>query len=182
MKTINVATLVLLVLAPAARAQVAECINQAVSAHLSAPGDRTRLMHGLTVATPNRTGVSDCTGSGAVTLLPGDDPFSRYFFPPELVMAHQQEIALTDRQRVAIQDSMKEAQSKFVDMQFKMTALVETLQQLLRPAAVDEAKVLDQVDRVLSLERDIKRAQVTLMIRIKNQLTESQQATLTKLR
>lgn len=182
MKTIDLATLALLALAPAARAQVASCSDQAVSAHLSAPGDRTRLLHVLTVATKTRTAVPDCTPSMTLASLPGDDPFSRYFFPPELVMAHQQEIALTDRQRVAIQDSMKEAQSKFVDMQFKMTALVETLQQLLRPAAVDEAKVLDQVDRVLSLERDIKRAQVTLMIRIKNQLTESQQATLTKLR
>ena len=182
MKTINRAIVALLALAPAARAQSATCIDQAVSAHLSVPGDRARLRHVLTVATKTRTAVPDCTASVALVSLPGDDPFSRYFFPPELVMAHQQEIALTDRQRLTIQESMKEAQSKFVDMQFKMTALVETLQQLLRPAAVDEAKVLDQVDHVLSLEREIKRAQVTLMIRIKNQLTESQQATLTKLR
>ena len=111
-----------------------------------------------------------------------EDPLARYLFPPELVMAHQQAIKLTDRQRSAIQDAMKEAQGKFVDVQFKMSAETERLQQLIQPASVDEAKVLEQIDRVLAVERDVKHAQLTLMIRIKNQLTEQQQAALGQLR
>jgi len=104
------------------------------------------------------------TKMGAGRPLAGDDPLARYLFPPELVMAHQQEISLTDRQQAAIQLAMKEAQ------------------RLVQPTSADEAKVLEQVDRVLTVEREIKHAQLTLMIRIKNQLTEQQQTALGKLR
>lgn len=123
----------------------------------------------------------DCP-SPAVENAPGDDPLARFLFPPELVMAHQQEISLTDRQRSGIQEAMKDAQGRFIDAQFKMSGEVEKMQRLIRSTTVDEAKVLEQVDRVLAVERDVKRAQLGLMVRIKNQLTESQQATLNKLR
>jgi TonB-dependent SusC/RagA subfamily outer membrane receptor len=109
---------------------------------------------------------------------PGDDPFARYLFPPELVMSNQQTINLTDRQRTAIQDAMKEAQGKFLDLQFKMSGEGEKLQRLLQGSTIDESKLLEQVDRVLTFERDIKHAQLTLMARIKNQLTEQQQVEL----
>jgi Spy/CpxP family protein refolding chaperone len=42
--------------------------------------------------------------------------------------------------------------------------------------------VLDEVDRILNLEREIKRAQVGLMVRIKNMLTPAQQAKLSDIR
>jgi len=110
------------------------------------------------------------------------DPLSRYLFPPELVMANQQAINLTDRQRQSLQQAMKDAQGKFIDLQFRMSTEVENLQRLIQPANVDETRVLDQVDRVLSVEREVKRAQLSLMIRIKNLLTEQQQARLSVLR
>jgi Spy/CpxP family protein refolding chaperone len=47
---------------------------------------------------------------------------------------------------------------------------------------VDETAVLDEVDRILNLEREIKRAQVGLMVRIKNTLTPQQQAKLAEFR
>jgi Spy/CpxP family protein refolding chaperone len=121
---------------------------------------------------------SECGATGGAP----EDPLARFLFPPELVMAHQQEINLTDRQRNAIRDAIKDAQAKFVDMQFQMSAETEKLQRLIQSTSPDEPRVLDQVDRLLSIERDVKRAQITLMIRVKNQLTEEQQATLNKLR
>jgi len=112
----------------------------------------------------------------------GDDPLGRYFFPPELIMANQQAIDLTDRQRAAIVDAIKDAQGKFVDLQFRMTSEMERLQRLLQGTSADEARVLEQLDRVLTLERDVKRAQIGLMIRIKNELTDQQQTALQRLR
>jgi Heavy-metal resistance len=113
---------------------------------------------------------------------PGEDPLARYLFPPELVMANQQAIGLTESQRNQLQEAMMNAQGKFIGLQFKMTSEVETLQRLLQPSNVDESKVLEQVDRVLAVEREIKRAQLSLVIRIKNLLTEKQQAQLAALR
>jgi Spy/CpxP family protein refolding chaperone len=112
----------------------------------------------------------------------GEDPFAKFFYPPELVMAHQGEIGLTDRQRSAITELLKDAQGKFLDMQFKMSAEAEKLGQTIQGSTVDEAKVLAQVDQVLTLEREVKRAQVSLLVRIKNQLSAEQQAQLAKLR
>ena len=111
-----------------------------------------------------------------------EDPLARYLFPLELVMAHQQAIGLTERQRMAIQQAVKDAQGKFVDVQFAMSGEMEKLQRLLQGTSPDESDVLDQVDRVLSLEREVKRAQLALMVRIKNQLTDQQQAALQRLR
>jgi len=113
---------------------------------------------------------------------PGGDPLARYLFPPELIMANQRAINLTDAQRNSLQQVMADAQSKFIAVQFKMSGEVEKLQSLLQGSTVDEAKVLDQVDRVLGVERDAKRTQLSLMIRIKNLLTQRQQEQLGALR
>ncbi len=124
--------------------------------------------------------VIDCRPSSPRP--PAGDPFARYLFPPELIMANQRAINLTDAQRNSLQQVMADAQGKFIGLQFKMSSEVEKLQSLLQPASVDESKVLDQVDRVLAVERDVKRAQLSLMIRIKNMLTQQQQAQLGVLR
>ena len=113
---------------------------------------------------------------------PAPDPFAMYLFPPELVMSHQEAIGLTDRQRTAIQEAIKETQGKMMDVQFKMASLVEKISHALGAATVDEAAVLQLVDQVLSSGREMKRAQMSLMIRIKNQLSAEQQSALDKLR
>jgi len=59
---------------------------------------------------------------------------------------------------------------------------METLVSQLKQQTVDEQQVLAQLDKVLDLEREIKRAQMGLMVRIKNKLTREQQARLRQLR
>jgi TonB-dependent SusC/RagA subfamily outer membrane receptor len=114
---------------------------------------------------------------------PASDPFAKYLYSPELVMANQAAIGLTDRQRGAIQDAVKELQSKpLVDTQFKLALAGEKLRTALARATIDEASVLQQVDDMLALEREVKRAQMTLLVRIKNQLTAEQRAQLDKLK
>jgi Spy/CpxP family protein refolding chaperone len=112
----------------------------------------------------------------------GDDPLGAYFFPPELIMGHQRELGLQDSQRAAMTSEIQKAQARFVELQWKMSAETERLKALLGPPVVDEARVLEQVDRTLAVEREVKRIQVALLVRIKNTLTPSQQATLAELR
>jgi hypothetical protein len=112
----------------------------------------------------------------------GDDQLGRLFFPPELVMSNQDAIGLTSAQRSSIQTAMKDAQGLFVDTQFKLSSEMEKLKALVGSTPTDEAKVLEEIDRVLALEREVKRAQLSLMIRIKNQLSDQQRAMLTSLR
>jgi TonB-dependent SusC/RagA subfamily outer membrane receptor len=114
---------------------------------------------------------------------PDADPFAKYLYTPELVMSHQEAIALTDKQRSGIQDAVRELQSKpLVDTQFKLALAGEKIRNALARATVDEAAVLQQIDEMLALEREVKRAQMTLLVRIKNQLTPEQRAQLDKLK
>ncbi|MDQ6690344.1 MAG: periplasmic heavy metal sensor [Gemmatimonadota bacterium] len=112
----------------------------------------------------------------------GPEDFGRNLFPPELVMQHQTEIGLQDSQRAALTSAIQQAQSKFMDTQWKLSAEGEKMNRLLQGSQVDEAAVLDEVDRILNLEREIKKAQISLMVRIKNTLTPQQQAKLAEIR
>jgi Spy/CpxP family protein refolding chaperone len=112
----------------------------------------------------------------------GPDDFGRNFFPPELVMQHQGEIGLQDSQRAALTSAVQAAQGKFMDVQWKLSAEGEKMSKLLQPTQVDETQVLEEVDRILALEREMKRTQIGLMVRIKNTLTAAQQAKLMEIR
>jgi TonB-dependent SusC/RagA subfamily outer membrane receptor len=111
-----------------------------------------------------------------------NDPFAAHLFPPDLIMANQREIGLRDDQRTAIVNDMQRTQASFVDLQWKMSTESEQLERLLEAATVNESAVLAQIDRVLAAEREIKRAQVGLLIRIRNGLTAQQQARLAEIR
>jgi len=123
-------------------------------------------------------GLRNCTAPSSG----GDDALSKLFLPPDLVMSHQQEINLTEQQRNGIQVNMLATQTKLLDQQFNLQGEVEKLQQLLKSATPDESKVLEEMDKVLGAERDIKRAQLSLMVKLKNSLTQQQQAQLETLR
>lgn len=109
---------------------------------------------------------------------PGKDPMLEYFFPPELVMQHQNEIQLKKEQKELIIGVMEESQKKFTRLQWDLQTEMTALQKLFAEPIANETKVLEQLDKVLDQERTIKKAQVTLMLRIKNTLTEDQKTKL----
>lgn len=108
--------------------------------------------------------------------------FAKYLYPPELVMQHQQAIRLTPEQRTVVTQAIRDLQLKVVDLQWKMQDEAQKLTTLVEGPRVDEAQTLAQVDRVLGVEREIKRAHMALLIRIKNALEPQQQDTLHVLR
>lgn len=113
---------------------------------------------------------------------PADDPIARHVVPPELVMKHSQAIGLTSEQRDAIKKAIQEAQSGFIDPQWQMQTEAGRMVDLLQQRPLDEAAVLGQLDRILDLERRIKKLQFSLLVRIKNTLSVSQLEKLEKLR
>jgi len=111
-----------------------------------------------------------------------DDLLAGQLFAPELVMQYSQEIQLTPDQSKAIKDEIQKAQAKFLDMQWEMQLEKEKLVLLLKAQPVDERAALVQVDKLLDRERDINKTQISLLIRIKNQLSPAQQNKLMELR
>jgi Spy/CpxP family protein refolding chaperone len=113
---------------------------------------------------------------------PGPDPFGQNFFPPELVIQNQQAIGLSDEQKTYFRTEIRDAQVKFTDLQWKLQDEAEKMMSLVKQPRVDEQQALAQLERVLTVEREIKRAQVALLVHIKNKLTPEQQARLDDIR
>ena len=104
----------------------------------------------------------------------GKDPMQEFFFPPDLVMRYQNEIQLKKEQKELIIGVVEEAQKTFNRLQWDLQNEMTALQKLLAESLINGTKVLEQLDKVLDQERMIKKAQITLMIRVKNALTDDQ--------
>ncbi len=113
---------------------------------------------------------------------PEDDPIGRQLFPPDLIMAQSQRLHLDDKQRTTIKTEVQRAQSKFIDLQWETKEAGEAMAQLLQQTPIDEARVLEQADKVMAREREIKKIHLSMLIRIKNALTREQIALLTQMR
>jgi Spy/CpxP family protein refolding chaperone len=111
-----------------------------------------------------------------------EDPLARYLVPPEQIMAHSQELNLAEKQRAAIKAEVQKAQSKFIDLQWDMKEETEKMIKLLQQTPADEARILEQADKVMAMEREIKKTQLALLIRIRNVLTPEQMAKLNEIR
>ena len=53
---------------------------------------------------------------------------------------------------------------------------------LLRSTPIDEARVLEQADKVMAQEREVKKMQLSMLVRIRNLLTPEQIAKLQEIR
>jgi len=126
--------------------------------------------------------ILSSVGSPAQSPQPGDDPIAQSLFPPELVMQYHDEINLNEAQTKAIKEAIQKAQGRFLDLQWEMQSETGKLALLLKARPIDEPAVLAQLDRVLAQEREVKRAQISLLVRIKNVLTDAQQSKLMELR
>ena len=111
-----------------------------------------------------------------------EDPIFSVLFAPELIMQHRRAIDLTDEQRDAISQMIQELQGRVVSLQWELLDDIQELSETLERPRVDLDRALDQMGSVLDLEKRIKEAHLELLVRIKNVLTEDQQAELERLR
>jgi Spy/CpxP family protein refolding chaperone len=139
---------------------------------------RSLLLSALVVVSASIAGAQVNPGRAA---NPEPD-FAHHVFAPELVMKYQQRIGLRPDQRATITAAISRAQSTIVEHQWRMLEEAQKLGDLLQAPSVNESAVLSQVDRVLGIEGEVKRAQMALLVRIKNTLTREQQTTLRTLR
>jgi|SRR5215467_6758460 len=113
---------------------------------------------------------------------PPSDPLGENMFPPELVMQHQQALGLTEEQKTLLKTELRQAQARFTELQWQLQDEMEKMVELVKQDRVDESQTLAQLDKILNLEREIKRAQIALLVRIKNRLSPEQQVKLREIR
>ena len=108
--------------------------------------------------------------------------FARHLYPPELIMQNQSRLKITETQREAILQEIYKVQAAAAQVQWRVSDEGEKLNQLLERENVPEADALAQAERMMGFEIAVKRAQLSMLIRIRNVLTPEQRAMLQELR
>jgi Spy/CpxP family protein refolding chaperone len=105
---------------------------------------------------------------------PNDDPLADVMFPPDMIMQHQRELALTDAQKKFMREQIQNTTTRFNDLQWQLQDAMEALREIMKVNPVNEQQAMAQLDKVLDAEREIKSIHMQMNIRIKNQLNADQ--------
>jgi Spy/CpxP family protein refolding chaperone len=126
---------------------------------------------------PNPPNVPNLPNGQNVPNLPSrpPDPLAHVMFPPELIMGHARQLGLTDDQKAFMRMEIQRTTSSFHDLQWKLQDEMELLHEIMKATSVNEGQALTQLNKVLDIEREIKRLHVGMAVRIKNRLTPEQQ-------
>jgi len=110
------------------------------------------------------------------------DPLAHLMFPPDMILGHARDLNLTDEQKAFMRAEVQKATVTFQELQWKLQDQAELLHETMKSTSVNEQQALAQLDRVLDVEREIKRLHIGLAVRLKNRLTPEQQEQLHKMR
>ena len=113
---------------------------------------------------------------------PNPDPLAHLLFPPDVIMGHARQLNLTEEQKQFMRSEIQKTTATFQDLQWKLQDQTELLHETMKSTAVNEQQALAQLDKVLEIEREIKRLHIGLAVRLKNRLTPEQQEQLHKWR
>ena len=113
---------------------------------------------------------------------PNPDPLADLMFPPDMIMGHARQLNLTEDQKAFMRSEIQKTTATFQDLQWKLQDQMELLQETMKSTTVNEQQALAQLDKVLDIEREIKRLHIGLAVRLKNRLTPEQQDQLHKMR
>ena len=128
---------------------------------------------------PNTPGAADVPNPPHP---PNPDPLAHLMFPPDMIMGHARRLNLTDEQKAFMRTEIQKTTAMFQELQWKLQDQMELLQETMKSTSVNEQQAIAQLDKVLEIEREIKRLHIGLAVRLKNRLTPEQQEQLHKMR
>ena len=98
----------------------------------------------------------------------------RHLVPPEIIMQNQKALGISPHQREQIKEHVAALQTHFTELQWDLQAHMEGLSESLTHPDGQEEAVLAQLDQVLASEAQIKRTQLSMLLRIRGILTPEQ--------
>ena len=113
---------------------------------------------------------------------PMPDPLHDVMFPPGMILDHARQLNLTEDQKAYMRGEIQKTTTSFNELQWNLQDQMELLHEMMKAPSVVEEQVLGQLNRVLDIEREIKRLHFGLAVRLKNRLTPAQQEELQKMR
>ncbi len=114
-----------------------------------------------------------CLGA-AVAAQPKADVFKGKLFPPNVILQHQDQLGLSKEQFTAIKAAVVDVQANVAEYEWDMREAYLGIMSALDESPVDEGKVMALVNTVLLAENEVKKEQMTMLIRLRNLLTGEQ--------
>ena len=114
--------------------------------------------------------------------MPIPEPLADHLFPPELLVKTAKAVGITAEQEQAMRADVAAAEPQMKEAKAKLDKAVEVLVAAVKDSKPDEQAALKAADDVLAAEREIKRAQLSLLIKLKSALTPEQQTKIRQLR
>ena len=102
------------------------------------------------------------------------DVFKGKLYPPNVILEHQDELGLTKEQFTAIRAAVVEVQGKVAEHEWDLREAYQRVLADLDDLPVDEDKILENVDKALKAENEVKKLQVGMLIKLRNLLTDEQ--------
>lgn len=94
--------------------------------------------------------------------------------PPRMILRAQDELGLTDKQKKALKQAIKDAQAESLDLEFKVQEEAEKLAKIISRDSFDIDKALAQADKLMAAETALKRVKLEMMLKTKSILTKAQ--------
>lgn len=110
------------------------------------------------------------------------DAIGDHLFPPELLVHFHSEIGLDAEQTESIVASIQKFHAQSEAKQEQLQKEAAKLAGLLKVERVENDAALAQFDKVLNLEREIRRAHLAFVIGLKNKLSPEQQKKLQEIK
>ncbi len=95
------------------------------------------------------------------------DPMKRALVEPIMALEYAQEIGLTRTQRNQIEDELDNARAKFRILEERLQSETKTMFDLLERPGVAEREALEQLDRILELEKQIKQVNLLCSLHVR---------------
>ena len=110
------------------------------------------------------------------------DSFQKELFSANLVLKYRSEIKLSSEKVDKVKKIYDAHITEFNSLKWDLDAELVTLNKYLASSRVDEASSIAQMGKVMDLEDQLKRIRLGMLIKIKNELSQSQQELLKTLR
>lgn len=108
------------------------------------------------------------------SLTMAQDIFKKNLYSADQIMEAREKINLTDAQATKIKKIHAENAGEFSTLKWDLDEANAKLEKMLEHPKVDATAVTAQLDKVLQLENQLKKKQLSTLVAIKNELTEEQ--------
>jgi hypothetical protein len=105
---------------------------------------------------------------------PKADVFKGKLFAPNVILENKSELGLSKQQFTDIRQAVVEVQAGVAGHEWDIAEAYQNIVAELDKSPIDQAQVLEHVDAALRAENEVKKMQVSMLIQLKNLLTEDQ--------